>query len=104
MFDYAENGGSEVLRLKTAGELPAALCERLKLPEELFPGGGRLTLSGGRQALVEGQRGILEYTPGRIVVSFGREKLSLQGEGLKVQAMNAGELLITGRIRAAEWG
>ena len=92
-----------MLRLKTAGELPAALCERLKLPEELFPGGGRLTLSGGRQALVEGQRGILEYTPGRIVVSFGREKLSLSGDGLKLQAMNAGELLVSGRIRTVEW-
>lgn len=90
--------------MKTARELPAALCERLSLPEELFPGGGRLTLSGGRQALIEGQRGILEYTDGRIVVSFGREKLSLRGEGLKLQAMNAGELLVTGRIREAEWG
>ncbi|MBQ6927699.1 MAG: YabP/YqfC family sporulation protein [Oscillospiraceae bacterium] len=97
-------GESEVLRLKTAGELPAELCERLMLPQELFPGVGRLTLSGGRQALIEGQRGILEYTSERIVVSFGREKLSLGGEGLKLQAMNAGELLITGRIRAAEWG
>ena len=90
--------------MKTVRELPAALAERLELPEELFPGGGKLTLSGGRQALIEGQRGILEYTPERIVVSFGREKLSLSGDGLKLQAMNAGELLVTGRIRTAEWG
>ena len=90
--------------MKAVRELPAALCERLALPEELFPGTGRLTLSGGRQALVEGQRGILEYTQERIVVSFGREKLSLSGSGLRLTAMNAGELLITGRISAAEWG
>ena len=90
--------------MKTGRELPTALAERLALPEEILPGVGRLTLSGGRQALIEGQRGILEYTAERLVVSFGREKLSLQGEGLKVQAMNAGELLITGRICAAEWG
>lgn len=89
--------------MKTVRELPAALAERLTLPEELFPGGGRLTLSGGRQALIEGQRGILEYTPERLVVSFGREKLSLSGDGLKLQAMNAGELLVSGRIRTAEW-
>jgi sporulation protein YqfC len=89
--------------LKTVRELPAALAECLTLPEELFPGGGRLTLSGGRQALIEGQRGILEYTPERLVVSFGREKLSLSGDGLKLQAMNAGELLVSGRIRTAEW-
>ena len=89
--------------MKTARELPTALAERLALPGELFPGGGRLTLSGGRQALIEGQRGILEYTPERLVVSFGREKLSLSGDGLKLQAMNAGELLVSGRIRTAEW-
>lgn len=89
--------------MKTVRELPAALAERLTLPEELFPGGGRLTLSGGRQALIEGQRGILEYTAERLVVSFGREKLSLSGDGLKLQAMNAGELLVSGRIRTAEW-
>ena len=92
-----------MLRLKAGRELPAALAERLELPEEILPGAGRLTLCGGRQALVEGQRGILEYTPERIVVSFGREKLSLSGDSLCLRAMNAEELLVTGRIRAAEW-
>ena len=90
--------------MKAVRELPAELVERLELPEELLPGKGRLTLDGGRQALVEGQRGILEYTPERIVVSFGREKLSLTGDSLRLRAMNAGELLVTGRIRTAEWG
>ena len=93
-----------MLRLKAGRELPAALAECLALPEEIMPGTGRLTLCGGRQALIEGQRGILEYTPERIVVSFGREKLSLTGDSLYLRAMNAGELLVTGRIRAAEWG
>ena len=84
--------------------LPAALAERLELPEEIMPGSGRLTLCAGRQALIEGYRGLLEYTPDRIVVSFGREKLSLAGDNLRLQAMNAGEHLVMGRIRAAEWG
>ena len=85
-------------------EFPADLADRLELPGELLPGAGRLTLSGGRRALIEGQRGILEYTAERIVVSFGREKLSLMGDGLRLSAMNAGELLIHGRIRSVEWG
>ena len=89
--------------MKTGRELPTALAERLALPDEILPGVGRLTLSGGRQALIEGQRGILEYTPERIVVSFGREKLSLSGDNLRLCAMNVGELLVSGRIRAAEW-
>ena len=89
--------------MKTGRELPAALAERLALPEEILPGVGRLTLSGGRQALIEGQRGILEYSGERIVISFGREKLSLTGDGLYLRAMNTEELLVTGRIRTAEW-
>lgn len=90
--------------MKADRGLPAALAERLGLPGELLPGGGRLTLCGGRQALIEGHRGLLEYTGDRIVVSFGREKLTLTGDGLCLRAMNRGELLVTGRIRAAEWG
>ena len=30
-------------------------------------------------------------------------RLSLNGDGLRLRAMNRGELLVTGRIRAAEW-
>ena len=92
-----------MLCLKGSRFLPAALAEWLGLPNEIVPGGGRLTLSGGRQALIEGQRGILEYSGERIVISFGREKLSLMGDGLYLRAMNAEELLVTGRIRTAEW-
>ena len=66
--------------MKATRDLPAELAERLDLPEELLPGKGRLTLDGGRQ------------------------ELTLSGDGLRVRAMNAGELFITGRIRAVEWG
>ena len=93
-----------MLRVKADRGLPAALEEFLELPGDVLPGGGRLTLCGGRQALIEGHRGLLEYTPERIAVSMGRETLSLSGDNLRLQAMNAGELLITGRIHAAEWG
>ena len=89
--------------MKADRGLPAALEEFLELPGDVLPGGGRLTLCGGRQALIEGQRGILEYSGERIVISFGREKLSLMGDGLYLRAMNAEELLVTGRIRTAEW-
>ncbi len=84
-------------------EWPADLAERLELPAEILPGTGCLTISGGRRALVEGHRGILEYTGQRITVSFGRQKLSLSGDGLQLRAMSAGELLVIGRIRTAEW-
>ncbi len=84
-------------------ELPFDLAECLELPEELLPGGGRLTVSAGRRAVVEGARGLLEYGPERVTLSFGREKLSISGDALRLRAMSGRELLITGRIRSAEW-
>ena len=85
-------------------ELPAELCDRLELPAEIVPGVGSVTVSGGRRALIEGHRGILAYTQEQLTVSFGRQRLTLGGSGLRLEAMNERELLVTGKIRTAEWG
>ncbi|MBQ1235545.1 MAG: YabP/YqfC family sporulation protein [Oscillospiraceae bacterium] len=74
------------------------------IPPELLPGTGSVSIVGGRQALVEDHRGILEYSEERIVLALKRGKLSLTGSDLQLQAMNRGELLITGRIQNVEWG
>ena len=84
-------------------ELPYDLAERLELPEELLPGAGRLTVSAGRRAVIEGARGILEYSADCVTVSFGMQKLRLRGDALLLRAMSGRELLVTGRIRTAEW-
>lgn len=84
-------------------ELPYDLAERLELPEELLPVAGRLTVSAGRRAVIEGARGILEYSADCVTVSFGRQKLRLRGDTLLLRAMSGRELLVTGRIRTAEW-
>ena len=85
-------------------ELPAELCDRLELPDQIVPGVGSVTVSGGRRALIEGHRGILAYSEEQVVVSFGRQRLTLGGSGLRLEAMNDAELLIAGRIQTAEWG
>ena len=84
-------------------ELPYDLAERLELPEELLPGAGRLTVSAGRRVVIEGARGILEYSADCVTVSFGRQKLRLRGDALLLRAMSGRALLVTGRIRTAEW-
>ena len=84
-------------------ELPYDLAERLELPEELLPSAGRLTVCAGRRAVIEGARGILEYSADCVTVSFGRQKLRLRGDALLLRAMSGRELLVTGRIRTAEW-
>lgn len=59
-------------------------------------------LTGDRQLRMENHRGILAYGDREILVSAGSLLLRVQGEGLKLKAMTAGELLVTGRIRCLE--
>ena len=92
------------MALNKLRELPAELCDRLKLPDQIVPGVGSVTVSGGRRALIEGHRGLLAYSEEQVVVSFGRQRLTLSGTGLRLEAMNDAELLIVGRIQTAEWG
>ena len=93
-----------MLHLKRLKELPQSLADKLMIPPELLPGTGSVSIVGGRQALVEDHRGILEYSEERIVLALKRGKLSLTGSNLQLQAMNRGELLISGRIQNVEWG
>lgn len=89
--------------MKSMKELPYDLAEKLALPAELSLWTGRLTVTGGRCALIEDHRGIIEYSDTRVVVTTGRGKLILSGSGLKLTAMNRGELLISGKIQSVEW-
>lgn len=89
--------------MKRIKELPLDLAERMELPGEIMPGAGSLSVIGGRRALVEGYRGLLEYSPERVVLVLERGKISIGGSGLVIRAMNAGALVISGRIENVEW-
>ena len=93
-----------MLTLKRIKELPIELAEKLALPDDILPGTGSVSITGGRHALVEGQRGILEYSEEKIVLALKRGKITVSGSGMKLKAMNGGEVLISGRIQNVEWG
>lgn len=78
------------------------LCEKLDLPAETA-GAAKLTVTGGRQALVENHRGLLEYGEELIRVKLDRGELVLRGSELRLTVMTGKELLIQGRLLAAEW-
>lgn len=78
------------------------LCERLDLPAEAA-GASKLTVIGGRQALVENHRGLLEYGEELIRVKLDAGELVLRGSELRLTVMTGKELLIRGRLLAAEW-
>ena len=89
--------------MKKLKDLPIELAEKLKVPGEILPGLGSISVVGGRNALVEDHRGIIEYSDDRIVLALSRGKLCIAGSGLQLRAMNGGELLISGRIQSVEW-
>lgn len=78
------------------------LIRRLDIPEEAWSGAMRVTISGGSRVLVEGHRGLLEYADDRIAAAGRGGTLVIKGEGLAIEAMSAGELLVSGRLWAVE--
>ena len=77
-------------------------AEVFDLPGDLVAGLPRVELIGDRQLRMEHHRGILAYGTEEIHISGGRIILKVRGEGLELRSMNAGALLITGRIRGVE--
>lgn len=77
-------------------------AEVFDLPGDLVAGLPRIELIGDRELRMENHRGILAYGTDEIHISGGRLVLRVRGEDLELRAMNAGELLITGRIRGLE--
>ena len=77
------------------------IAESFDLPEEAL-GAMRLTLTGSGRVLVENRGAIVEYGESSIQLARGKARLRISGEGLCLRAMDAGELLITGRVREIE--
>ena len=85
-------------------ERKESLLERaskaLDLPGDALAGMPRIELLGDRELRMEYHRGILAYGTEEIHINGGKLIVRVQGAGLELRAMNAGQLLITGEIRA----
>lgn len=68
------------------------------LPGDLVAGLPRVELIGAGELRMENHRGILAYGKEEIHISGGKLIVKVRGEDLELRSMNAGELLITGRI------
>ena len=77
------------------------IAERFDLPEEAL-GAMRLTLTGSGRVLIENRGAILECGETSIQLARSGERVRISGENLCLRAMDAGELLITGRVREIE--
>ena len=86
----------------TKPSFAGTLGERLSIPGEAL---GRLKLSvlGNRRAFIENHRGVLHCTEELIAVRGEGMTLSLFGAGLRIEAMDGSDLLLSGSLERAEW-
>ena len=75
-------------------------AQMFDLPADALAGLPRLELVGDRELRMENHKGILAYGTEEIHINGGKLIVRVQGAGLELRAMNAGQLLITGEIRA----
>jgi sporulation protein YqfC len=88
--------------VKHAGKIP--LAERLgvilDVPADALGTVPRVTLTGSTSLLVENHGGVLEYGERLVRIRTGRRELAVEGEGLRIRAMDRHGITVTGRIAA----
>ena len=84
------------------GSLLEKTAEVFDLPGDVVAGLPRVELLGERQLRMENHRGILAYGTEEIHISGGKLIIKVRGRELKLRAMNAAELLITGEIAGVD--
>lgn len=77
-------------------------AQTFDLPADVVAGMPRIELTGDRELRMENHKGILAYGKEEIHISGGKLIVRITGSELELRAMNASELLITGRIAAIE--
>ncbi len=78
------------------------LEEKLQLPGEAL-GELKLSVLGDRRALIENHRGLLQCSRELLAVRGKGLCLRIFGAELQIEAMDGGDLLLSGRLERAEW-
>ncbi|MGM9520959.1 MAG: YabP/YqfC family sporulation protein [Oscillospiraceae bacterium] len=91
------------MRKKKSTGILEKTAEIFDLPGEAAAGLPRITITGTGRAHVENHRGLLEYSDQQIVVNAGSMMIRIKGEKLNIAAMSDMELVVTGKIAAAEF-
>ena len=73
------------------------------LPGEVLHDLPRITIAGGNRLLVENHKGLLDYGEATIVIAGGKVTVKVIGDGLRLRAMTAEALLITGSVFTVEF-
>lgn len=87
-------------KLRRKAEL---LADKMELPADAAAGTTKLTLYGRKKLLVENHRGIVSYGENELRLDCTGSTLLIRGDGLSVEAMDARDMLISGRILSLEF-
>ena len=80
------------------------LAQRLDIPGEALPGGVKLSIVDMRRVLIENHRGIMSYSEELIEIATAKGRIALRGDGMTLEAMNSGDILIVGKVASVEFG
>ena len=78
------------------------ITERFSLPAQLLPGAAKITLSGSSQLTVENHAGLVSYGQECIFIRRRGGMLRIEGRELELAAMTKTDIIIRGKIYAAE--
>lgn len=73
-------------------------AEIFDIPDDTLPGISNIEICGNSEVLIENHKGILEYDDNHLAVNVGRHLLSIEGQNLKISAMNNLGLRLFGEI------
>lgn len=77
--------------------------DTLEIPQVTAPGTARIELSDNKEALVEGCQNILQYDDSVVRISTGRLIISFSGSHLSINALQQGQIRITGTILSVDY-
>lgn len=78
-------------------------AKRLEIPTLGLAGAPRVSVTGRGQLLAELHTGLTEYSDDCIEFTVKNGRVRVRGTGLRLEAMDAGALLISGVIAAVEF-
>ena len=85
------------------GNVLKKATDLLDIPGEMITGMPIIEISGMGKIRIENHRGLLEYGSDKIEINGGKAVIRITGSGMKIKAMNADVLVISGDIFGLEF-
>ncbi len=88
---------------KVKKNLKKELSAAFEMPEEIVLDLPLISLRGFEEAVIENYKGIIEYSTEKIRVNTSVGILRLTGENMFIKCLDADNIVITGKIKSAEF-